>query len=86
MCSHFLSMFKIAIALKHLLIPRDHMISRWQNVKGGSTVIEQPTPDQGARCVWSDSQGQIWVSEGMWENSECIALKMIGGKNGDYLG
>lgn len=56
-------MFKIAIALKHLLIPRDHMISRWQNVKGGSTVIEQPTPDQGARCVWSDSQGQIWVSE-----------------------
>ena len=30
---------------------------------GGSTVIEPPTPDQGTRRVWSDSQGQIWVSE-----------------------
>jgi len=28
-----------------------------------ATVIEPPTPDQGARRVWSDSQGQIWVSE-----------------------
>ena len=26
-------------------------------------MIEPPTPDQGTRCVWSDSQGQIWVSE-----------------------
>ena len=28
-----------------------------------SIVIEPPTPDQGARRVWSDSQGKIWVSE-----------------------
>ena len=28
-----------------------------------ATVIEPPTPDQGARRVWSDSEGQIWVSE-----------------------
>ena len=28
-----------------------------------ATVIEPPTPEQGARRVWSDSQGQIWVSE-----------------------
>lgn len=34
------------------------------NPKNGSaTVIEPPTPDQGARRVWSDSQGKIWVSE-----------------------
>jgi virginiamycin B lyase len=26
-------------------------------------VIEPPTPDQGARRVWSDSKGNIWVSE-----------------------
>jgi virginiamycin B lyase len=26
-------------------------------------VIEPPTSDQGARRVWSDSQGKIWVSE-----------------------
>ena len=30
---------------------------------GGATVIEPPTKDQGARRVWSDSQGRIWVSE-----------------------
>ena len=26
-------------------------------------VIEPPTKDQGARRVWSDSKGQIWVAE-----------------------
>jgi hypothetical protein len=26
-------------------------------------VIEPPTAGQGARRVWSDSQGRIWVSE-----------------------
>jgi virginiamycin B lyase len=30
---------------------------------GAATVIEPPTPDQGARRVWSDSSGDIWVSE-----------------------
>jgi virginiamycin B lyase len=30
---------------------------------GSTTVVEPPTPDQGARRVWSDSRGQIWVSE-----------------------
>ena len=30
---------------------------------GSATVIEPPTPDQGARRVWSDSEGRIWVSE-----------------------
>jgi virginiamycin B lyase len=30
---------------------------------GEATVLEPPTPDQGARRVWSDSQGRIWVSE-----------------------
>jgi len=29
---------------------------------GAATVIEPPTPKQGARRVWSDSHGRIWVS------------------------
>ncbi len=29
---------------------------------GAATVIEPPTPRQGARRVWPDSQGRIWVS------------------------
>ncbi|MBI5304538.1 MAG: lyase [Chloroflexi bacterium] len=30
---------------------------------GKATVIESPTARQGARRVWSDSRGRIWVSE-----------------------
>lgn len=30
---------------------------------GVATIIEPPTPRQGARRVWSDSRGRIWVSE-----------------------
>lgn len=30
---------------------------------GSAVVVEPPTPDQGARRVWSDSTGAIWVSE-----------------------
>ena len=26
-------------------------------------MVEPPTPNQGARRVWSDSQSRIWVSE-----------------------
>jgi virginiamycin B lyase len=30
---------------------------------GEATVLELPTSSQGARRVWSDSQGRVWVSE-----------------------
>ena len=30
---------------------------------GEAAVLEPPTPNQGARRVWSDSQGRIWISE-----------------------
>jgi virginiamycin B lyase len=30
---------------------------------GAATIIEPPTKDQGARRVWSDSHGRVWVSE-----------------------
>ena len=38
-------------------------IARVDLESGAATVIEPPTKDQGARRVWSDSTGRIWVSE-----------------------
>ncbi|HLT11482.1 MAG TPA: hypothetical protein VK028_11820 [Micromonosporaceae bacterium] len=38
-------------------------IARIDPATGEATVINPPTPDQGARRVWSDSSGRIWVSE-----------------------
>jgi virginiamycin B lyase len=38
-------------------------VGRIDRETGAATVLEPPTPDQGARRVWSDSQGRIWVSE-----------------------
>ena len=37
-------------------------IARIDTETGVATVIEPPTPRQGARRVWSDSRGRIWVS------------------------
>jgi virginiamycin B lyase len=30
---------------------------------GEATILEPPTLGQGARRVWSDSQGRLWISE-----------------------
>ncbi|HJW45054.1 MAG TPA: lyase [Lysobacter sp.] len=38
-------------------------IARIDLSSGKATPIEPPTPKQGARRVWSDSRGRIWVSE-----------------------
>lgn len=38
-------------------------IARIDLASGAAAVIEPPTPRQGARRVWSDSKGRIWVSE-----------------------
>ena len=38
-------------------------IARIDPATGNATVVEPPTPNQGARRVWSDSKGRIWVSE-----------------------
>lgn len=46
-------------------------IGRINPQTGEVTVIQPPTPDQGARRVWSDSTGQIWVTE--W-NSGNLAM------------
>jgi virginiamycin B lyase len=38
-------------------------IARLEPQTGAATVLEPPTPKQGARRLWSDSQGRLWVSE-----------------------
>jgi virginiamycin B lyase len=38
-------------------------IARIDPETGQATPIDSPTPGQGARRVWSDTRGRIWVSE-----------------------
>jgi virginiamycin B lyase len=38
-------------------------LARVDPATGQATVIEPPTAGQGARRVWSDSRGRVWVSE-----------------------
>ncbi|MBM3733597.1 MAG: lyase [Acidimicrobiia bacterium] len=35
---------------------------------GAAEVVAPPTPDQGARRIWSDSRGNLWVSE--WNSGQ----------------
>ena len=35
---------------------------------GQVRIVEPPTPNQGARRVWSDSQGRLWISE--WNSGQ----------------
>jgi virginiamycin B lyase len=44
---------------------------------GVSTPIDVPTPGQGARRVWSDSHGMIWVSE--WNAGQVGRYDPVGG-------
>jgi len=43
-------------------------IAKVDTKTGEATVIEPPTPNQGARRVWSDSKGDIWISE--WNSGQ----------------
>ena len=42
-----------------------HHIARVDTRTGQATPIDPPTAGQGARRVWSDSRGRVWVSEWM---------------------
>src|SRR5262249_17513994 len=35
---------------------------------GKPRIVEPPTPQQGARRVWPDSQGRLWISE--WNSGQ----------------
>jgi virginiamycin B lyase len=53
-------------------------IARIDLASGKATVIEPPTPRQGARRVWSDSKGNIWVSE--WNSGNLSRYEPATGK------
>jgi virginiamycin B lyase len=46
-------------------------IARIDLDSGAATLLEPPTKDQGARRVWSDSKGRVWVSEWNAGNVSC---------------
>ncbi len=43
-------------------------LARIDRETGAATLIEPPTPQQGARRVWADSRGHLWVSE--WNSGQ----------------
>ena len=43
-------------------------LARIDRKTGEATIIEPPTPGQGARRVWSDSKGDLWISE--WNSGQ----------------
>ena len=53
-------------------------IAKVDTGSGKATVIEPPTPRQGARRVWSDSKGNIWVSE--WNSGNLSRYEPKSGK------
>ena len=40
---------------------------------GGVTVLEPPVPRQGARRVWSDSRGALWITG--WNSGDLFPLR-----------
>lgn len=38
-------------------------IAHIDTATGAATVVQPPTPGQGARRIWSDSRSRLWVSE-----------------------
>ncbi len=48
------------------------------NLNGTATVIEPPTRGQGARRVWSDSKGNLWVAE--WNSGNLSRYEPQSGK------
>jgi virginiamycin B lyase len=53
-------------------------VGRIDTTTGEATVLEPPTPDQGARRVWSDSTGRIWVSE--WKAGQLAVFDPASGE------
>jgi len=55
----------------------NHVV-RIDTTTGAATVIDPPTARQGARRVWADSKGRIWVSE--WNTGKIGAYDPATGK------
>ncbi len=52
-------------------------LARIDGATGAATVIEPPTPRQGARRVWSDSHGKLWISE--WNAGDLARYDPVSG-------
>ena len=48
------------------------------NADGTTTLVGPPTPRQGARRVWSDSKGAVWVAE--WNSGNLSRFEPRSGK------
>ncbi|MEW6474889.1 MAG: lyase [Actinomycetota bacterium] len=57
-------------------------IARVDPATGAATVVEPPTPNQGARRVWSDSRGRVWVSE--WNAGQVGVYDPAAGSWGEW--
>ena len=55
----------------------NHVV-RIDTTTGAATVIDPPTARQGARRVWADSKGRIWVSE--WNSGKVGSYDPATGK------
>ncbi len=53
-------------------------LGRVDTERGEVKVLEPPTPDQGARRVWSDAHGRIWLSE--WNAGQLSRYDPRGGE------
>ena len=53
----------VRVLLEHEQEVAGSYVGRLDTESDEVTVLEPPTPNQGARRVWSDSRGRIWVSE-----------------------
>jgi virginiamycin B lyase len=53
-------------------------IARVDLETGTVTVLDPPTPQQGARRVWADSQSRIWVSE--WNVGQVARYDPVSGQ------
>jgi virginiamycin B lyase len=53
-------------------------LARIDTATGNATVIDPPTPRQGARRVWPDSQGRLWVS--YWNTGQVGMYDPVSGR------
>jgi virginiamycin B lyase len=53
-------------------------LGRIDPTTGRATVLDPPIPDQGARRVWADSHGTVWVSG--WESGDAFAYEPVSGQ------
>jgi len=51
---------------------------------GTPRIVEPPTPQQGARRVWSDSQGRLWISEWNSGNVSMHDPSINGNRDGSW--